>query len=143
MYRYLRGKPPFDLGWVWGAGKRGGGVKLKAPLKIKKAIQEDSMKHLFISQPMRDHTDEEIISARERAKEDAREQLNDDVVVVSSYFPKALINGNTPLYLLGKSMVLMSTADVAYFVKGWEQYRGCRIEHECAKEYGVKIIYEE
>lgn len=101
------------------------------------------MKHLFISQPMRDHTDEEIISARERAKEDAREQLNDDVVVVSSYFPKALINGNTPLYLLGKSMVLMSTADVAYFVKGWEQYRGCRIEHECAKEYGVKIIYEE
>ena len=100
------------------------------------------MKRLFISQPMRGKTDEEIITARERIVEDAREQIGKDVVLVDSFFQNSLVHGNTPLYLLGKSLQLMSTADVAYFAKGWEQYRGCRIEHECAKEYGVKIIYE-
>lgn len=100
------------------------------------------MKRLFISQPMRGKTDEEIITTRERILEDAREQLGKDVVLVDSFFQNALVHGNTPLYLLGKSLQLMSTADVAYFAKGWEQYRGCRIEHSCAKEYGVKIIYE-
>lgn len=31
----------------------------------------------------------------------------------------------------------------AYFCRGWEQARGCRIEHEAAKSYGLEIIYEE
>ena len=28
------------------------------------------------------------------------------------------------------------------FCKGWENARGCRIEHEAAKAYGLEIIYE-
>ena len=100
------------------------------------------MTRLFISQPMRDKTDEEIISARERVLEDAREQIGKEVVPIDSFFPRALIHGNKPLHLLGKSLVLMSTADVAYFAKDWEQYRGCRIEHTCAEEYGIPILYE-
>ena len=27
--------------------------------------------------------------------------------------------------------------------KGWENARGCRIEHEAAKAYGLEIMYEE
>lgn len=26
------------------------------------------------------------------------------------------------------------------FKKDWEQYRGCRIENECAIEYGIDVI---
>lgn len=33
-------------------------------------------------------------------------------------------------------------ADVVYFAKGWENARGCRIEHTVAKEYGLKIMEE-
>lgn len=35
---------------------------------------------------------------------------------------------------------LLSTADVAYFAKGWEEARGCKLEHECAIQYGIDVI---
>lgn len=34
-------------------------------------------------------------------------------------------------------------ADVAYFAKGWQDYRDCKIEHRCAVDYGIKIILSE
>ena len=32
----------------------------------------------------------------------------------------------------------MSECDTVYFCKGWENARGCKIEHEVAKSYGYK-----
>ena len=37
----------------------------------------------------------------------------------------------------------MTKKQTAYFCKGWENARGCKIEHEAAKAYGLEIIYEE
>ena len=48
-----------------------------------------------------------------------------------------------PLCFLAKSLENMSLCHAAYFCKGWENTRGCRLEHEAAKAYGVEIIYEE
>lgn len=45
-----------------------------------------------------------------------------------------------PLWYLAKSLELLSAADVAYFVKGWEKARGCKIENTCAIEYGIDVI---
>ena len=36
----------------------------------------------------------------------------------------------------------MSQANLVYFARGWEQSRGCNIEHECAKRYGLVRYYE-
>lgn len=36
----------------------------------------------------------------------------------------------------------MNTCHVAYFAKGREHTRGCRLEHEVAKAYNVEIMYE-
>jgi hypothetical protein len=47
-----------------------------------------------------------------------------------------------PLCFLAKSLENMSLCHAAYFCKGWEDARGCRLEHEAAKAYGVDIIYE-
>lgn len=47
-----------------------------------------------------------------------------------------------PLWYLGKSLELLSTADIAYFAPGWNEARGCRIENQCAKEYGIEKIIE-
>jgi hypothetical protein len=44
---------------------------------------------------------------------------------------------------LAKSLELLSTADVAYFAKGWEEARGCRIENTCAIEYGIELVIED
>lgn len=49
---------------------------------------------------------------------------------------------NIPLYYLAKSLEIMSKCDTVYFCKGWKQARGCRIEHEAAEAYGLKIEYE-
>ena len=48
-----------------------------------------------------------------------------------------------PLWFLGKSIQLLSEADVAYFAKGWEEARGCRSENACALEYGIELIIED
>ena len=97
------------------------------------------MKKLFISQPMRDKTDEEILTERERAIESAKKHLGDDVEVIDSFFKDAPHDAK-PLWYLAKSLELLSTADIAYFCNDWDKYRGCKIENTCAIEYGIDVI---
>lgn len=96
---------------------------------------------LFISQPMNGKTKEEILAVRERAIESAKKSFGENVEVIESYFedynPK---NGCVPLKYLSKSIELLADADVAYFAKGWEDARGCRIENACAIAYGINVI---
>jgi hypothetical protein len=96
---------------------------------------------VFISQPMKNKTNEEILSERERAIKYIKENLRDgdSVEIVDSFFQDAPHDAK-PLWFLGKSLELLSTADMVYFCKDWEKARGCRIEHECAEEYGIPII---
>lgn len=97
------------------------------------------MKKLFISQPMKDKTDEEIKVERKRIIDEVKAKYGDDVTVIDSFFEGAPHNAK-PLWFLSKSLELLSTADLAYFAPGWDQYRGCKIEHTCAKEYGIEIV---
>lgn len=97
------------------------------------------MKKLFISQPMRGKTDEEILAVRQRSIESAERHLGEKVEVIDSFFKDAPVT-NRPLWFLGESLKLLATADVAYFAKGWEEARGCRIENTCAIEYGIDVI---
>lgn len=97
------------------------------------------MKKLFISQPMRGKTDEEIKSERAKAVEAASELVGEPVEVIDSFFEKAPADAK-PLWFLGKSLELLAGADVAHFAPGWENARGCKIEHTCAVEYGIDRI---
>jgi hypothetical protein len=98
------------------------------------------MKKLFISQPMRGKTDEEIIVTREKAIVSARKYLGEDVMVIDSFFKNVPEVESRPLWCLGKSLQLMADADVVYFTKDWENYRGCKIENTCVIEYGIDVI---
>lgn len=97
------------------------------------------MKKLFISQPMNGKTDEEILKVREKAIKSAEEKLGEKVEVIDSFFQNAPHDAK-PLWFLGKSLELLSNADVVYFAKGWEEARGCKIENMCAIEYGIDLI---
>lgn len=97
------------------------------------------MKKLFISQPMKGKTDEEILAVRNKAIASAEKHLGEKVEVIDSFFQSAPADAK-PLWFLGKSIELLSNADVAYFAKGWNEARGCKIEHECALQYGIEII---
>lgn len=100
------------------------------------------MVKVFISQPMVDKTNQQIEEERAEAIKKIKElYLGTDVEIIDSFFKDAPHDAR-PLWFLGKSLQLLSTADAAYFVKGWEQYRGCRIENECARQYGIKTFEE-
>lgn len=97
------------------------------------------MKKLFISQPMNGKTNEEILAERADAIMAAKEALGTEVEVIDSFFENAPVNAR-PLWFLGMSLKLLSTADIAYFARGWENARGCKIEHACALAYGIHTI---
>lgn len=97
------------------------------------------MKRLFISQPMKDKTDKEILKVRNEAIKSAENYLGEKVEAIDSFFQNAPAEAK-PLWFLAKSLELLSTADVAYFTKGWETARGCKIENQCAIEYGIDVI---
>ena len=94
---------------------------------------------IFISQPMKGLSEKEIKSNREKAIKKIKSLYGDDVEIIDSYID----GGGTPLWCLGKSIELLSTADVAYFLKGWNTARGCRIEYMCADNFGIGAYFEE
>ena len=100
--------------------------------------ENTNMKKLFISQPMKDKTNEEIKAERERIIKEVTDKFG-EVEVIDSFFENAPHDAR-PLWFLGKSLELLSTADVAYFAKDWEKYRGCKIEHACAVEYEIDVM---
>lgn len=109
-------------------------------VEIQRKIEVFDMKKLFISQPMRDKTDEEIKTERVEIVKRVTEKFG-EVEVIDSFFESAPHDAR-PLWFLGKSLELLSTADCAYFAEGWKNYRGCKIEHECAAQYGIDIVGE-
>lgn len=103
----------------------------------------------MLSQPMAGKTEEEIVVTRERAIA-ALEAKGYEVVntlFTDEWYSKEKMEERgvvqIPICFLAKSLENMSLCHAAYFCKGWENARGCRIEHDAAKAYGVKILYEE
>ena len=99
------------------------------------------MTKIFISQPMKDRTNQEIEQERKKIIEKV-ERYFGEIEVIDSFFKDAPHDAK-PLWFLGKSLELLSNADVIVLGKGWERARGCRIEHECAIQYRISVIYIE
>ena len=101
------------------------------------------MKKLFISQPMRGKTEEEILGEREKVIKAVEKYYGNEIEIIDSFFddydPK---NGCIPLKYLAKSLELLADADIVFFCRGWDTARGCKIEHQCSVEYGIDRIYE-
>jgi len=120
--------------------------KNKSQEKLKEKI---FMKKAMFSQPMAGLTDEEIVSARNKAVDFLESKGYE---VINTLFTDEWYNNENmksrgviqiPLCFLAKSLENMSLCHAAYFAKGWENARGCKIEHEAAKAYGLEVIYEE
>ena len=94
---------------------------------------------LFVSQPMRNKTDEEILKTREKAVKLAEMKYGEKFEIIDSFFGTS--DMTRALEYLGESIKMLAHADVAVFVGDWQHARGCKIEHECAIEYGIKTMY--
>lgn len=117
-------------------------MKTKAPTapKVAKAM---------LSQPIAGKTDEEIAATREKAIGALVERGYEvvDTLLTDEWYSKEAMKSRgvvqIPLCFLAKSLEYMSLCHAAYFCKGWENARGCKIEHDAAVAYGLEIIYEE
>ena len=96
---------------------------------------------IFISQPMRNRSDQEIKAERDKIMALMNDKFSDAVEEVPSYLPEMYQQHlHEPLYMLGFSLQMMADADVAVFAPNWWDARGCKIEHDAATNYGVPYV---
>lgn len=93
---------------------------------------------IFISQPMRGRSNEEIRTERTEMMAAVKRQYG-DVEELDTFFDN---HEWGPLMCLAKSIEALIQADAAVFATGWENARGCRIEHQCCFDYGVPILID-
>ena len=107
------------------------------------------MKKAMLSQPIAGKSDAEIIATRERAIKalEARGYEIVNTLFTDEWYSNENMEKRgvvqIPLCFLAKSLENMSLCHAVYFCKGWEQARGCKIEHDAAVAYGLEIICEE
>lgn len=103
----------------------------------------------MLSQPMRGLTDEQIVITRNRAisylESKGYKVINtfftDEWYSKESLAERGVVN--IPVCFLAKSLENMANCHAVYFTKGWEDARGCKLEHAVATAYGITIIYED
>lgn len=95
---------------------------------------------VMISQPMAGIDDEEI---RFRFNKISKEFSKLHIDVVDNIWqdsPQEGFYNTEPLFYLAKSINAMGQVDAVYFAEGWQNARGCVIEYEICKAYGIKIL---
>lgn len=102
----------------------------------------------MISQPMAGKTDKQIVADRECAIASLEAQGYEviNTLFTDEWYSKENMEKRgvrqVPLCFLAKSLENMSLCDAVYFVDGWQNARGCKIEHDTAIAYGLNIIYQ-
>ena len=91
---------------------------------------------VMISQPMKGKTNEQI--REERAELVKRLQEEGDEVV-DTVFENAPADEDVAIYMLSQTIRYIGKVDAVVFMQGWENERGCKIEHEVALKYGKYI----
>lgn len=105
-------------------------------------------KKAMLSQPMGGLTEQEIITTRSRAIAELErrgyEVVNTLFTREDEWFREMMERGvvQIPLSFLAESLKSMSLCHAVYFCRGWQNARGCRIEHDAAVVYGLEVIEE-
>jgi hypothetical protein len=108
----------------------------------------NKVKQVFISQPMRGKTPEEIKTERERAIAALTEEFaktGEQFEVIDSYQkdfkPEAAAGSNAyRIEFLAKSIQMLAKADVLLSIGDWTKFSGCVIETAVAVNYGIEHI---
>ena len=97
------------------------------------------MKKLFVSCPMKSRTETDICQSMEKMHKIAEAVFGEELEMIQSYIeddpPETM---DAALWCLGESIKMMADAD--YFIGIYDsadEFRGCAIEREVAKRYGI------
>lgn len=99
---------------------------------------------IFISQPMKDRTFDEIeIERNVMIHVIGCVYPDEEIEVIDSLFSDEDVpDGETvgALWFLGESIKAMDKADLVVMAVNWQHARGCQIEHEIAVDYDKRVI---
>jgi hypothetical protein len=100
-------------------------------------------KKIFISQPMRGKTNQEIENQKNSAirfiSRYVMERYHQEIEITDTFFKD--FNGNR-LQFLGKSISEgLANCDIAVFLGEWNKFDGCLCEHFIASRYNIEILY--
>ena len=110
-------------------------------------------KNIFISQPMTGKSEEEILATRQEAIDKIHQLFDADGVeinIIASYIDDATRKHfkervsddiNWDIFWLSQSLERLAMADMIWLCDGWKHSKGCNVEHECAIQYGLDIVY--
>lgn len=101
------------------------------------------MKKVFISIPMNERPEEEVVMEIQEITNYIHHTFGDDIDVVHSLWTSQPNKSypNPRVYYLGNALIRMGRCDTVVFAKGWKEARGCRIEEQVAIEYGLNRLY--
>ena len=95
---------------------------------------------VFISQPMKGKSNEQILAERADAYALIRSTCH-DAELIDTFIDERLSEKHAGLRYLSRSVDMLDEADAVWMLKGWEDTRGCKIEHDCAIAYGIPVYY--
>lgn len=98
---------------------------------------------IYISIPITGHDLDEQRAKAERLHQDI-DAIGHDVINPFDVPepPEHFDDKERYAYYMGFDIADLLRSDAAYFSRGWEQSKGCRLEHAAAEIYGLKIYYE-
>lgn len=97
------------------------------------------MKKVFVSLPMQGRTKEEIIQEQARLLAVVAKRIREKLSLVESFIEDA--DKLDPREIIEESLRRMARANLVVFAPGWEDTRGCRIEHQYASLCRIPVLY--
>ena len=100
--------------------------------------------NVFISVGMSGRSEVDVMNDINRADANIRMYFNhrDDVHIVHNYTTIGP-EGCGPLWYLGQAIQKLGDCEACYFCKGWKNHRGCVVEYDVCKAYGITTIMED
>ena len=95
---------------------------------------------IMISQPMNGKTTEQIMNERKDIV--IKLEAEGHTVVDTVFAEESPADCDRALFYLAKSIDAMSKVDAVLFMRGWQEARGCAIEHLIADAYDKRRLYE-
>ena len=95
---------------------------------------------IFLSLGMKGRDENDVLHDIEEATLYAKAMMSSahtECEMVDTYRQEEAPEDAGPTYYLGRSIQILGSCDQVWFINDWKNYRGCRVEYEVCKIYGI------
>lgn len=98
---------------------------------------------VFISVGMRGRNKDDVEKDIRRLKKEYLKKfsLDSDIEFIDNWNCEGPEDAGR-LWYLGEAIKKLGDCDVCCFVNDWQKYKGCRVEYDVCRIYGIKILEE-